>query len=155
VTARRAVALHDPTVCEAEDAVEGVQPSRVVRDSPRAITPPLQQWSVAFDAAVLIERAVLPDNKTAVRTIWLGAAARPALSGLPKAAKFRTLPGRRVVHVPALDAASRQVRATIGFPGLRRRDPRHASASVSVTSGEQLWTVSGLLSHIEMTTCSD
>lgn len=97
-------------------------------------------------------RAVLPDSKTGPRTIWLGAAARGVLAGLPQTASPRVFPGRRADREPALDAAWREVRAAMELPTLRVHDLRHAFASVAVTSGEPLRTVSGLLGHTELTT---
>lgn len=97
-------------------------------------------------------RAALPDSKTGPRAIWLGTAALELLSEQPLlcesvfSIKGKPVSPARIAKVWA------SIREDIGLPSLRLHDLRHGFASVAISSGEALRTVSGLLGHSELQT---
>lgn len=98
------------------------------------------------------KRAALPDSKTGPRAIWLGTpainllAARPAVSALVFAKRDKPVSNNQ------LDKVWHKVRDQAGFAELRMHDLRHGFASVAISSGEPLRTVSGLLGHSDLQT---
>lgn len=107
----------------------------------------LLQWNM-LDA----NRAALPESKTGPRAIWLGKAAlaltaeQPMTCAFVFAIKDKPISGARVAKV------WNTVRNEISLPTLRLHDLRHGFASVAISSGEPLRTVSGLLGHSELQT---
>jgi integrase len=107
----------------------------------------LLRWDV-LDA----NRAALPDSKTGPRAIWLGKAALEVIAEQPMtyafvfAIKDKPVSGARVAKI------WNTIRNEIGLPALRLHDLRHGFASVAISSGEPLRTVSGLLGHSELQT---
>ncbi|MFN3213715.1 MAG: tyrosine-type recombinase/integrase [Henriciella sp.] len=97
-------------------------------------------------------RAALPDSKTGPRAIWLGKAALELLSEQPLLSEFvfsikgKPVSPARIAKVWAI------IREDIGLPSLRLHDLRHGFASIAISSGEALRTVSGLLGHSELQT---
>ena len=107
----------------------------------------LLQWNM-LDA----NRAALPDSKTGPRAIWLGKAALALIAEQPMTCAFvfaikdKPISGARIAKI------WNTVRIEIGLPTLRLHDLRHGFASVAISSGEPLRTVSGLLGHSELQT---
>tara|TARA_R110000868_G_scaffold123011_3_gene325932 strand:+ start:136 stop:1233 length:1098 start_codon:yes stop_codon:yes gene_type:complete len=97
-------------------------------------------------------RAALPDSKTGPRAIWLGKAALTLIAEQPMTCAFvfaikdKPISGARIAKI------WNTVRIEIGLPTLRLHDLRHGFASVAISSGEALRTVSGLLGHSELQT---
>ena len=107
----------------------------------------LLRWNM-LDA----NRAALPDSKTGTRAIWLGKAALALIAEQPMTCAFvfaikdKPISGARVAKI------WNTVRNESGLPTLRLHDLRHGFASVAISSGEPLRTVSGLLGHSELQT---
>ena len=97
-------------------------------------------------------RAALPDSKTGPRAIWLGKAALTLIAEQPMTCAFvfaikdKPISGARVAKI------WNTIRNESGLPTLRLHDLRHGFASVAISSGEALRTVSGLLGHSELQT---
>ena len=72
----------------------------------------------------------LPDSKTGARTVWLCAAARGVLDGLPRTASwvFPTRQGNR--PLPSIDRFWQRVRAEADLHDVRLHDLRHTCASL-------------------------
>tara|TARA_R110002110_G_scaffold411228_1_gene635366 strand:+ start:309 stop:1613 length:1305 start_codon:yes stop_codon:yes gene_type:complete len=97
-------------------------------------------------------RAVLPDSKTGPRAIWLGKAALALISEQALTCAFVFSIRDKPISVARIAKVWNIVREEIGFPTLRLHDLRHGFASVAISSGEPLRTVSGLLGHSELQT---
>ena len=89
----------------------------------------------------------LPDSKTGARTVWLCAAARGVLDGLPRTASwvFPTRQGNR--PLPSIDRFWQRVRAEADLHDVRLHDLRHSYASIALRHGETLLTIGKLLGH--------
>jgi len=107
----------------------------------------LLRWDM-LDAS----RAALPDSKTGPRAIWLGKAALEILSAQPLTCAFVWAIRDKPVSQARLAKVWALIREDIGLPTLRVHDLRHGFASVAISSGETLRTVSGLLGHSELQT---
>jgi integrase len=99
-----------------------------------------------------VNRAALPDSKTGPRAIWLGNAALALISEQPLTCAFVFSIRDKPVSAARIAKAWNIVRNEIGLPALRLHDLRHGFASVAISSGEPLRTVSGLLGHSELQT---
>ncbi len=97
-------------------------------------------------------RAALPDSKTGPRAIWLGKAALAMISERPLTCEFVFSIKDRPVSASRIAKVWNTVRDEIVLPTLRLHDLRHGFASVAISSGEALRTVSGLLGHSELQT---
>lgn len=97
-------------------------------------------------------RAALPDSKTGPRAIWMGERARAVIAEQPRASPFVFSIGDGPVPEHQLDKNWRTIRSMAGMPALRLHDLRHGFASVAISSGESLRTVSGLLGHSDLQT---
>lgn len=97
-------------------------------------------------------RAALPDSKTGPRALWLGQPALRVIAEQPRLADYVFAVGGEPVKESKLDWEWRNVRAKAKLKTLRLHDLRHGFASVAITSGEPLRTVSGLLGHTELKT---
>jgi integrase len=97
-------------------------------------------------------RAALPDSKTGPRAIWMGERARDIIAELPRTSPFVFSIGDTAVPEQRLDRNWRAIRSMAGMPALRLHDLRHGFASVAISSGESLRTVSGLLGHSDLQT---
>jgi|AntAceMinimDraft_11_1070367.scaffolds.fasta_scaffold01498_14 integrase len=97
-------------------------------------------------------RAALPDSKTGPRAIWLGRAALTLLSEQPLLCEFVFSLKHKPVSPARISKAWATIRDDIGLPSVRLHDLRHGFASVAISSGEALRTVSGLLGHSELQT---
>lgn len=97
-------------------------------------------------------RAALPDSKTGPRAIWLGKAALALISEQALTCAFVFSIRDKPVSAARIAKVWNTVREEIGFPTLRLHDLRHGFASVAISSGEPLRTVSGLLGHSELQT---
>jgi integrase len=97
-------------------------------------------------------RAALPDSKTGPRAIWMGERARTIIAELPRTSPFVFSIGDEAVPEHQLDKNWRAIRSMAGMPTLRLHDLRHGFASVAISSGESLRTVSGLLGHSDLQT---
>ena len=92
-------------------------------------------------------RLYLADSKTGPRTVWLCAAAREILDGLPRSSRFVfPIAGRRAPWL-WLDRFWGDVRAETGLEDVRLHDTRHSYASMALSSGETIRTVGRLLGH--------
>jgi integrase len=107
----------------------------------------LLRW-VMLDAS----RAALPDSKTGPRAIWLGKAALEIISAQPLTCAFVFAVLDKPVSPTRLAKVWALIREEIGLPRLRIHDLRHGFASVAISSGEALRTVSGLLGHSDLQT---
>ena len=99
-----------------------------------------------------VNRAALPDSKTGPRAIWLGNAALALISEQALTCAFVFSIRDKPVSIARIAKVWNRVREEIGFPTLRLHDLRHGFASVAISSGEPLRTVSGLLGHSELQT---
>ncbi|KDA01790.1 phage integrase family site-specific recombinase [Hyphomonas oceanitis SCH89] len=97
-------------------------------------------------------RAALPDSKTGPRAIWLGRAALSLVAEQPLTCAFVFSIKDKPVSPARIAKVWAKVRIEIGLPVLRLHDLRHGFASVAISSGEALRTVSGLLGHSELQT---
>lgn len=98
------------------------------------------------------KRAALPDSKTGPRAIWLGTPAIRLLAAQPTVSALVFAKRDKPVSNTQLDKVWHKVRAHAGLEGLRLHDLRHGFASVAISSGEPLRTVSGLLGHCDLQT---
>lgn len=97
-------------------------------------------------------RAVLPDSKTGPKTIWLALPVRRLLAGLarsPKSPFVFTRPDGRIV-ASGLKRVWGHARTMASLEGVRLHNLRHSYASVAVSIGEELRTVSSLLGHTDL-----
>lgn len=97
-------------------------------------------------------RAALPDSKTGPRAIWLGTPAINLLAAQPTVSALVFAKRGKAVSNNQLDKVWFRVREHAGLPSLRLHDLRHGFASVAISSGEPLRTVSGLLGHSDLQT---
>lgn len=97
-------------------------------------------------------RAALPDSKTGPRAIWLGQIVIRLLATLPQTSDWVFTVKGKPVSAAKLAEWWNVVRNTALLPRLRIHDLRHGFASVAISSGEPLRTVSGLLGHSELQT---
>ena len=107
----------------------------------------LLRWNM-LDA----NRAALPDSKTGPRAIWLSKAALSFIAEQPLTCAFVFSIKDKPISPARIAKVWRGVRIEIGLPALRVHDLRHGFASVAISSGEALRTVSGLLGHSELQT---
>ncbi|MEO1662581.1 MAG: tyrosine-type recombinase/integrase [Pseudomonadota bacterium] len=98
------------------------------------------------------KRAALPDSKTGPRAIWLGSPALHLLAEQPTLSDYVFAKRDKPVSNNQLDKVWHKVRETADLPSLRLHDLRHGFASVAISSGEPLRTVSGLLGHSDLQT---
>ncbi len=92
-------------------------------------------------------RLYLADSKTGPRTVWLCAAAREVLDGLPRSSRFVfPIAGRRAPWL-WLDRFWGEVRTEADLDDVRLHDTRHSFASMALSSGETIRTVGRLLGH--------
>ena len=92
-------------------------------------------------------RLYLADSKTGPRTVWLCAAVREILDGLPRSSRFVFPIAGWTTPWSWLDAFWMQLRAEAGLEDLRLHDTRHSYASMALSSGETIRTVGRLLGH--------
>lgn len=97
-------------------------------------------------------RAALPDSKTGPRAIWLGKAALAVIAEQPLTCAFGFAVKDKPVSAARIAKVWNGVRNEIGLPALRVHDLRHGFASMAISSGEPLRTVSGLLGHSDLQT---
>ncbi len=97
-------------------------------------------------------RAALPDSKTGPRAIWLGAPALQTLDARPISPAFVFAKRGKPVSYGQLWKFWGLIRTELGLPRIRLHDLRHGFASVAISSGEPLRTVSELLGHTELQT---
>lgn len=97
-------------------------------------------------------RAALPDSKTGPRAIWLGKAALAVIAEQPLTCAFVFAVKDKPVSAARIATVWNRIRCEIGLPALRVHDLRHGFASVAISSGEPLRTVSGLLGHSDLQT---
>jgi integrase len=97
-------------------------------------------------------RAALPDSKTGPCAIWLGQSALRVIAEQPRSSDYVFADRDQPVSLSKLDTVWRGVRTNARLRGLRLHDLRHGFASIAITSGEPLRTVSGLLGHKELKT---
>lgn len=97
-------------------------------------------------------RVALPDSKTGPCAIWLGKAALALIAEQPMTCAFVFAIKDKPVSGARVAKTWNKVRNEIGLPALRLHDLRHGFASVAISSGESLRTVSGLLGHSELQT---
>jgi len=107
----------------------------------------LLRWNM-LDA----NRAALPDSKTGPRAIWLGKAALSLIAEQPLTCDFVFPIKDKPISPARIARVWGGVRIEIDLPALRLHDLRHGFASVAISSGEALRTVSGLLGHSELQT---
>ncbi|MEO1156218.1 MAG: tyrosine-type recombinase/integrase [Pseudomonadota bacterium] len=105
------------------------------------------QWSM-IDG----KRAALPDSKTGPRAIWLGSPALKLLAEQPTLSEYVFAKRGKPVSKNQLDKIWHRVREHAELSTLRLHDLRHGFASVAISSGEPLRTVSGLLGHSDLQT---
>lgn len=98
------------------------------------------------------KRAALPDSKTGPRAIWLGSPALKLLAEQPILSDYVFAKRDKPVSNNQLDKVWHKVREGADLPTLRLHDLRHGFASVAISSGEPLRTVSGLLGHSDLQT---
>ena len=98
------------------------------------------------------KRAALPDSKTGPRAVWLGTPAINLLAALPTVSALVFAKRDKPVSNNQLDKVWYRVRHRAGLADLRLHDLRHGFASVAISSGEPLRTVSGLLGHSDLQT---
>ena len=98
------------------------------------------------------KRAALPDSKTGPRAIWLGSPALELLAEQPTLSDYVFSKRDKPVSNNQLDKVWHLVRADAELPQVRLHDLRHGFASVAISSGEPLRTVSGLLGHSDLQT---
>ena len=98
------------------------------------------------------KRAALPDSKTGPRAIWLGSPALNLLAEQPTLSDYVFAKRDKPVSNNQIDKVWHRVRDSAELPGLRLHDLRHGFASVAISSGEPLRTVSGLLGHSDLQT---
>ena len=92
-------------------------------------------------------RLYLRDSKTGPRTVWLCAAARDVLDGLPRSSRWVfPVEGLRFAWM-WLDPFWKLVRTEAGLEDVRLHDARHSYASMALVSGETIRTVGRLLGH--------
>ncbi len=97
-------------------------------------------------------RLYLGDSKTGPRTVWLCAAAREVLDGLPRSSRFVFPIGGWSAPWGWLDGFWMQLRAETGLDDVRLHDTRHSYASMALSSGETIRTVGRLLGHVNAAT---
>lgn len=97
-------------------------------------------------------RLYLADSKTGPRTVWLCAAAREVLDGLPRSSRFVFPIGGWSAPWGWLDGFWMQLRAEAGLDDVRLHDTRHSFASMALSSGETIRTVGRLLGHVNAAT---
>ena len=97
-------------------------------------------------------RLYLADSKTGPRTVWLCAAAREVLDGLPRSSRFVFPIGGWSAPWGWLDGFWMQLRAEAGLEDVRLHDTRHSFASMALSSGETIRTVGRLLGHVNAAT---
>ena len=98
------------------------------------------------------KRAALPDSKTGPRAIWLGSPVLKLLAQQPTLSDYVFAKRDKPVSNNQLDKIWHRVRESADLPSLRLHDLRHGFASVAISSGESLRTVSGLLGHSDLQT---
>ena len=91
-------------------------------------------------------------SKTGPRTVWLCAAAREVLDGLPRSSRFVFPIGGWSTPWGWLDGFWMQLRAEAGLEDVRLHDTRHSFASMALSSGETIRTVGRLLGHVNAAT---
>lgn len=98
-------------------------------------------------------RIVLEDSKTGPRLVWLGAAARRVLDGLPhrRGAEY-VFPSDESRRDHWLDSFWRRVRAEARLADVRLHDLRHSFASKAARTHENLPTIGKLLGHVSVVT---
>lgn len=91
----------------------------------------------------------LRDGKSGPRTVWLSAAARGVLDGVPRVSGFVFPAAGRPgpVSTEALYGAWRSIRACAGLGDLRLHDLRHTYASLALRRGESVVMIGRLLGH--------
>ena len=138
---------------EALKQIEGAEPAAVGIIRFMALTgcrkseAVLLRWDM-IDA----NRVALPDSKTGPRSIWLGRPARAILASCPLTAPFVFAAETMPLSMSRLATVWGKLRVDIGLPHVRLHDLRHGFATVAISSGEPLRTVSGLLAHSELQT---
>lgn len=100
------------------------------------------EWSFYRDG-----RLYLPDTKTGPRTVWLCAAARDVLDGLPRSSRWVFPAGQLRRPWIWLDEFWKQIRTEAGLENVRLHDTRHSYASMALVGGETIRTVGRLLGH--------
>ena len=105
------------------------------------------QWSM-IDG----RRAALPDSKTGPRAIWLAVPALELLAEQATVSDFVFAKRGKPVSNYQLDKVWRGIRESAGLPMVRLHDLRHGFASIAISTGETLRTVSGLLGHSDLQT---
>ena len=91
----------------------------------------------------------LPDSKSGPRTVWLSAASREVLDGLPRSAAW-VFPSPHTdgfVHAVTLGRVWYRVRADADLCDVRLHDLRHTYASIALAQGETVLTIGRLLGH--------
>ena len=92
-------------------------------------------------------RLYLRDSKTGPRTVWLCAAARDVLDGLPRSSRWVFPAGQLRRPWIWLDEFWKQIRTEAGLENVRLHDTRHSYASMALVGGETIRTVGRLLGH--------
>ena len=92
-------------------------------------------------------RLYLRDSKTGPRTVWLCAAARNVLDGLPRSSRWVFPAGQLRRPWIWLDEFWKQIRTEAGLENVRLHDTRHSYASMALVGGETIRTVGRLLGH--------
>lgn len=92
-------------------------------------------------------RLYLPDTKTGPRTVWLCAATRDVLDGLPRSSRWVFPAGQLRRPWIWLDEFWKQIRTEAGLENVRLHDTRHSYASMALVGGETIRTVGRLLGH--------
>ncbi|MYA89890.1 MAG: tyrosine-type recombinase/integrase [Boseongicola sp. SB0662_bin_57] len=87
----------------------------------------------------------LRDSKTGPRTVWLSAAARSVLDGLPRQDVW-VFPGRSG-PAQGLDSFWQALRKEADLRDVRLHDLRHGYASMALQAGETVLTIGRLLGH--------
>ncbi|MCY3671885.1 MAG: site-specific integrase [Alphaproteobacteria bacterium] len=98
------------------------------------------------------DRAVLPDSKTGLRTIWLASPARAVLAARPRREDCPWVFPSPCGGPVSVDKAWNAIRTAADLPMLRIHDLRHNHAAVAVGGGEGLRVVAGLLGHADIKT---
>ena len=89
----------------------------------------------------------LRDGKTGPRTVWLSAAARTVLDGLPRNRAW-VFPGKSgAAPAQGLNQFWRHLRNEAGLRDVRLHDLRHSYASLALQIGETVLTIGRLLGH--------
>lgn len=94
-------------------------------------------------------RLLLHDAKTGPRTVWIGVEAAALFARLPRHSEMSCVfwIGETRLKPHQLDAAYRQVRASIGMGHVRMHDLRHSFASHAAVMSETLPMIGKLLGH--------